>query len=201
MPISADQHPLKTLAIVLFSVVPHAAEVEHLFSGLSGIQGVKRCNLSVPTFEILGKLRNNYAYHIYKRDRANGVPLHHKHGIDAGLADELETNFTWRPPLVVENITDDVDNRGLEELTADEIGAEFDKWEKELEAERATRAALPANKEPQDIPLVYDLDELNRIDKGTVPAAFEDEVTIHTGGDGNVWDLAALLEAKGVTSG
>ncbi|KAJ6568055.1 hypothetical protein DFH09DRAFT_872183, partial [Mycena vulgaris] len=60
LPISGDMRPLKTLVIVLFSVVPHAAEVEHLFSGLSGVQGVKRCNLSVPTFEILGKLRSNY---------------------------------------------------------------------------------------------------------------------------------------------
>ncbi|KAJ6613697.1 hypothetical protein B0H10DRAFT_1692666, partial [Mycena sp. CBHHK59/15] len=54
--------PLKTLAITLFSVVPHAVEVECLFSCLSGIQGVKHCNLTVSTFETLGKLCNNYAY-------------------------------------------------------------------------------------------------------------------------------------------
>ncbi|KAG2368929.1 hypothetical protein BDR07DRAFT_1198175, partial [Suillus spraguei] len=50
------------LAITLFSIVPHAADVERLFSDLGGIQGVKRCNLTVRTFETLGKLRNNYTY-------------------------------------------------------------------------------------------------------------------------------------------
>ncbi|KAJ8582931.1 hypothetical protein M405DRAFT_692843, partial [Rhizopogon salebrosus TDB-379] len=67
LPISARTHPLKTLAVTLFSIVPHAAEVEQLFSDLGGIQGVKHCNLTVHTFETLGKLRNNYSYHIYQR--------------------------------------------------------------------------------------------------------------------------------------
>lgn len=123
-------------------------------------------------------------------------------GIDTSLADELEADFTWHPPLIVENITDDVDTvRGLEDLMADKIGAEFDKWEGEFAAERATRDALPMHKEPADIPLVYDLTELDRIDNDVAPAAFEDDVTIHTGGDRKAWDLAALLEAKGVTTG
>ncbi|KAJ7803849.1 hypothetical protein B0H14DRAFT_2263808, partial [Mycena olivaceomarginata] len=56
LPISGDKRPLKTLAIVLLSIVSHAAEVERLFSDLSGIQGVKRCNFTVPTFETLGEL-------------------------------------------------------------------------------------------------------------------------------------------------
>jgi hypothetical protein len=43
-------------------------------------------------------------------------------GLDVGLADNLETNFTWRPPLVVENITDD-DMRSIEDLTSEEIDA------------------------------------------------------------------------------
>ncbi|KAG2064222.1 hypothetical protein BDR04DRAFT_1181032, partial [Suillus decipiens] len=55
LPISAKTYPLKTLAITLFSIVPHAADVERLFSDLGGIQNVKRCNLTVRTFETLGK--------------------------------------------------------------------------------------------------------------------------------------------------
>jgi hypothetical protein len=43
LPISSKQHPLKTLAITIFSIVPHAAEVERLFSDLGGVQGVRRC--------------------------------------------------------------------------------------------------------------------------------------------------------------
>lgn len=56
LPISMKTHPLKSLAIMLFSIVPHAGDVEQLFSDLGGIQGVKCCNLTVCTFETLGKL-------------------------------------------------------------------------------------------------------------------------------------------------
>ncbi|KAJ6628795.1 hypothetical protein B0H10DRAFT_2209241 [Mycena sp. CBHHK59/15] len=209
LPISGEEQPLKTLAIVLFSVVPHAAEVERLFSGLSGVQGVKRCNLSVPTFKILGKLRTNYSYHIYLQDSAKGVLVHRKHGhmhtrtepgIDTDLAQDLETNFMWTPPLLVENITDDVDIRGIEELTMEEIDAAFNEWDPDLAAEWAARAAIPMGKEPVDIGLVYDLTELDRIDNGEVSATFENDVNIHMGGKGDTWDAAALLEAKGITS-
>jgi hypothetical protein len=207
LPISGDKRPLKTLAIVLFSVVPHAAEVERLFSGLSGIQGVKRCNFTVPTFEILGKLRNNYSYHIYERNRAAGISVHRKHshmhtraepGLDVGLADNLETNFTWQPPLVVENITDD-DMRSIEDLTAEEIDAALTNWEADLAAEKAERDALPMNRESVDVPLVYDLTELDRIDSGAAPTA-NDDITIHMAGDDEPWDITALLQSKGITS-
>jgi len=60
LPISSTDHPLKGFAITILSIVPHSAEVERLFSDLGGVQGVKRCNLSVRTFETVGKLRNNY---------------------------------------------------------------------------------------------------------------------------------------------
>ncbi|KAG2144418.1 uncharacterized protein EDB93DRAFT_1087646, partial [Suillus bovinus] len=49
-------HPLKALAITLLSIVPHAADVEHLFSDMGSTQSPKRCNLSVDTFEALAKI-------------------------------------------------------------------------------------------------------------------------------------------------
>jgi hypothetical protein len=64
--ISADQHPIKALAITIFAIVPHSADVDRLFSDLTGIQGVKRCNLTVETFETLGKLQANYNYHLHQ---------------------------------------------------------------------------------------------------------------------------------------
>ncbi|KAF7348928.1 DUF659 domain-containing protein [Mycena venus] len=174
LPISGSKNPLKTLAVVLFSVVPHAAEVERLFSGLSRIQGVKRCNFTVPTFEALGKLRNNYSYHIYQRDRAAGVAVHRKHGhmhtraepgIDTDFADDLQAAFTWQPPLIVETITDDV-NMHIEDFTPEQIEAELANWEADLAAEQAARDAVPMNREPDEVSLVYDLAELKRIDSG-----------------------------------
>ncbi|KAG2062609.1 hypothetical protein BDR04DRAFT_1040100, partial [Suillus decipiens] len=50
LPVNSDAHPLKAFAIVILSIVPHAAEVEQLFSDLGGTQSAKRCNLSVRTF-------------------------------------------------------------------------------------------------------------------------------------------------------
>ncbi|KAG2363080.1 hypothetical protein BDR07DRAFT_1405184, partial [Suillus spraguei] len=53
----AERCPLKAFAIIIHLIVPHAAGVERYFSGLGGVQSVKRCNLSVQTFESLSKLR------------------------------------------------------------------------------------------------------------------------------------------------
>lgn len=49
--VRAEEHPLKILAVTLFSIVPHSAEVERLFSTLSGVQSPKRATLSVKNFE------------------------------------------------------------------------------------------------------------------------------------------------------
>jgi hypothetical protein len=49
--ISVDQYPIKALAIV-----PHTTNVEQPFSNLTGVQGVKQCNLTVKTFETMEKL-------------------------------------------------------------------------------------------------------------------------------------------------
>lgn len=46
--INVNSHPLKALAIKLFSIIPHAAEVKRFFSNLGGIQSVKQSNLTIP---------------------------------------------------------------------------------------------------------------------------------------------------------
>ncbi|KAG2364903.1 hypothetical protein BDR07DRAFT_1190830, partial [Suillus spraguei] len=60
LPVSAERCPLKVFAIVTHSIVPHGTDVERYFLGLGGVQSVKRCNLSVQTFESLSKLRASY---------------------------------------------------------------------------------------------------------------------------------------------
>jgi len=54
--VNVTSHPLKALAIKLFSIVPHAAEVKCFFSNLGGIQSVKCSSLMVPHIEMLGTL-------------------------------------------------------------------------------------------------------------------------------------------------
>ena len=65
--ISADQHPINALAITILAIIPHAADVKRLFSDLTAVQGVKRCNLTVETFKTMGKLRANYNYHLHQQ--------------------------------------------------------------------------------------------------------------------------------------
>jgi hypothetical protein len=76
----ALQH-LEAFAIIIPSIVPHAAEVERLFSDLGGMQSVKCCNLSVNTFQTLGKIHANLCYHIHSKNVADGKPTrrHHAH--------------------------------------------------------------------------------------------------------------------------
>ena len=51
--VNVTSHPLKALAIKLFSILPHAPEVERFFSHLGNIQSVKRSRLTVPHLETL----------------------------------------------------------------------------------------------------------------------------------------------------
>ena len=72
LPTKATSNPLKTFAIQIFLIVPHAAEVKRLFLNLGGIQSVKRCNLTVENFEKLGRLCNSYSYEIEWCNKAQG---------------------------------------------------------------------------------------------------------------------------------
>ncbi|KAG2368985.1 hypothetical protein BDR07DRAFT_1348777 [Suillus spraguei] len=202
LPISAKTHPLKTLAITLFSIVPHAANVERLFSDLGVIQSVKRCNLTVRTFETLGKLRNNY---VYQRALATGKPVRRKNahmhtrnngGIDMDLATDLDAHFAWTPPLASQSQLE-----GPESLTEDEVAAAFDEIEQRI-AEFSS--VIDAQLEGFKIVVgnVYDLAELEQVDKGIIPATFEDDVQ-QVGSDsvdGLSWDVQSLLTMKGVSS-
>ncbi|KAF9227644.1 hypothetical protein BS17DRAFT_793315 [Gyrodon lividus] len=130
LPVTAKQCPLKAMAIMLHSIVPHAADVERYFSGLGGTQSAKRCNLTVETFKALSKLRSSYAHHLYKLDRTAGKSAHRKHahmhthphlGIDTDLVDELVNTFTWVPPLAVESDESEESLSGPEAITDEEL--------------------------------------------------------------------------------
>jgi hypothetical protein len=132
--ILAEQHPIKALAITILEIVPHAVDVEWLFSDLTGVQGVKRCNLNVDTFETMGKLRTNYNYHLHQQAQAAGKPIRRQHahmhtrnepGINVDLTADLKTNFTWTPPLATQQTDSEIDLAGPESITEDDIDAAF----------------------------------------------------------------------------
>ena len=205
--ISADQHPIKALAITILAIVPHAADVERLFSDLTGVQGVKRCNLTVETFETMGKLRANYNYHLHQQARASGKSIRRRHahmhtrnepGLNIDLSADLETNFTWTPPLAARQTEISLD--GPEAITDEELEAAFAELE-QRDSTDARRLDPVIEGDEIEAGRVYDLDEFARVEKGVIPSTFEDdvEVVVPASGDTN-WDIDTILLSKGVSS-
>ena len=167
---------------------------------------VKCCNLTVRTFETLGKLRNNYAYHLYN---CMGQP-HRKHvhmhtckdpGVDVQLATDLETNFTWTPPLATNGFVNSGDLEGPEGISEEDIDAAFAELEEQNRNSEET--AIDPRLDGHEITAgkVYDFAELDRVDKGIVPATFnEDTDQIGTESASGSWDIQSLLVSKGVSS-
>ncbi|KAI0349849.1 hypothetical protein OH77DRAFT_1507314 [Trametes cingulata] len=179
LPISSKKHPLKSLAIVLHSIVPHAGDIERLFSDLGGTQSAKRCRLSVPMFEKLGKLRANYSYHLHKL-----------------------------PPLTLVRGDADADSiEGPESLTVDDLARAFDDFKRDLWNSRAAAVAegeeglldggevLEGN--------MYNFKELEKVDQGVAPTAFEDDIRVldtnPVAADAD-WDMDAVLASAGIIS-
>ncbi|KAF8137035.1 hypothetical protein EV363DRAFT_1394615 [Boletus edulis] len=207
LPVTTQQCPLKTMAVVLHSVVPHAVDVERYSSGLGGTQSVKRYNLTVKTFKGLSKLHSSYAHHLYKIDRAVGKSMHRKHahmhmqtkpGIDASLAEALTKNFTWVPPLTTQSEPEDdyllssvfdaldCEKQDMSVLATNSyLGAQVD-MELELDGNEVLKGQ------------VYSWKELEVVDKGSLPMGFgKDILVLDKAGDGN-WDIQALLSSEGV---
>jgi len=189
LPISSEKHPLKAFAIIVLSIVPHAAEVERLFSDLGGTQSVKRCNLSVDRFETLGKVQANLRYHIHLKNIADGKPTRRQHahmhttelpGINTEVAKQLETDFAFVPPLATVSGDTSYNLEGPESMSLDDIDAEFTRLEDIQNGERM-ETGFPSDVNGREVleGRAFDFAELQRVDEGLVPAAVED-VTSYT---------------------
>ncbi|KAG2064663.1 hypothetical protein BDR04DRAFT_1162324 [Suillus decipiens] len=119
LPANSDAHPLKAFAIVILSIVPHAAEVERLFRTLV--------------------VRANLRYHVHLKNVTDGKPTRRRHahmhttelpGIDTEVGKQLETNVSFVPPLSA------VSSDNLEGLSLDDIDAEFARLEDIRNAEK-----------------------------------------------------------------
>jgi hypothetical protein len=205
LPTTADKNPLKALAIIILSIVPHAGEVERLFSALGNTQSRKRCNLSVQTFETLGKLRANYARQLYQQDRAAGKPIHRRHahmhtrdeaGINPDLVNDLETSFTWKPPFsstTDEDKDDDDIYAQPEDFTLDELDEAWDELEKQLQKEKEQQLVVD-----NDGGEVYDFAELEKIDREEMPASANEEMDVIGSSGGHEWDVDTMMLTGGI---
>ncbi|KAJ7200621.1 ribonuclease H-like domain-containing protein, partial [Mycena pura] len=140
LPIMSVAHPLKGFAIAIHSIVPHAAEIERLFSQLDGVQSKKRINLSVDTFVKLAKCRSNYVQEAI--DRGGAVKSKKEHprarvdepaavsdGPTLAGAEEIRDE-RWEPPLVA------IDSEGTEDAPVSGLDAVFPELEERLTQER-----------------------------------------------------------------
>ena len=121
-----------------------------------------------------------------------------KPGLNIDLSADLETNFTWTPPLTAQQTEISLDSP--EAITDEELEAGF----AELEQHDLTDARrLDPVIEGDEIEAgrVYDLDEFARVEKGVIPSTFEDDVEVVVPALGNTnWDIDTILLSKGVSS-
>ena len=212
MPVSVGDHPLKAIAQILFSLVPHSAEVERLFSNLGGIQSAKRCNLSIDNFEMLGKLRSHYSGMVQSRAEALGLPnrRHHAHsrirtepGIDIDTVTQLE-EITSADTQEAERCRserqemDEMRAQAEETITLDDIDKAFN----ELEEASAHDPPLNASISGRDIhvSLVYKVDELEKVYSGACGTPAEEDLASlrQNPAKTGTWSVAGLLGGAGM---
>ncbi|KAF8589854.1 hypothetical protein K439DRAFT_1651449 [Ramaria rubella] len=92
-----EEHPLKSMAVTIFSLVPHSAEVKRLFSNLGGIQSVQRSNLTVANFEWLGKLCSHYTAILIQEGLLTKHQHTHMHMRPGGLVLPVSTEEIPEP--------------------------------------------------------------------------------------------------------
>lgn len=203
--ISSRDHPLKALAVILHSIVPHAAEVERLFSALGMVQTARRAGLDVNTFEALGKMRSYLSYKLKEKDKANGKDTHRRHGhmhtgvgkeVNVQLVDELESTFSYIPPLGPAQINSgDGELEGPESVSMEEFDDAF-----EAVIEEGGRLLEPAVGVGVLEGNIYDWEELERVERGIIPQNVDDEVQIVEGGSIGGWDVAELMGKRGFST-
>ncbi|VDC01418.1 unnamed protein product [Peniophora sp. CBMAI 1063] len=186
---------LKAMAISIFSIAPHSAEVERLFSQLGGVMTPKRCNLTVDNFEALGKCRNHYARELWLRDRKAGKSTHRKHahmhtktqpGINTATVDSL----TVVPPLDPAAEGD----AGSEESTMSKLSASFEKHRLRSEEELKDVEVVEGSEVTKG--RQYKFDELEKVEKGLSGTALASATTVLGSQDGTApktWSKRAQI--------
>jgi hypothetical protein len=199
--VSAEKCPLCHMAITLLLIVPHAAEIERLFLMLGGVQSARRCNLSVPTFRMVGELRANYSQLLCNYYTSTGKPIQRKHthmhtradaGIDTSLVKELETgSLAWTPPFSASNGDISAAGDTTEEDVAQAFAAVAATLTEEVQAGTTLQAALQGAKVLRGT--IYDFEELDQIDKGLAPALESEEINIIGTDTAGSWTIEGVL--------
>ncbi|KAG2073668.1 hypothetical protein BDR04DRAFT_1229899 [Suillus decipiens] len=141
-------------------------------------------------------------------DKGNyGRPVHRRHahmhtrdeaGIDLDTACNLENTFAFELPLTIQSNNSDDLLTGPEDISVDEIDAEFDALKKQNVVERLKNVDIDGLEILEGN--VYNFDELARVEAGMVLKSIDEEfsVTDHGArGEEGGWDVASLLLISG----
>lgn len=219
LPVTGQECPLKSLALILFGLVPHSAEVERLFSSLGGIQGVRRSRLDVRTFERLGRVRCHLNSLLHEKAAAEGRTLRrtraHMHtrpggGIDEELIAQLEQDLTIRPVLSSVLQGDDSELAEREEVSLGGLEAAFEEIEGPAsvpiandnleEIDRIQASLNTADVGGLHIGDIFDFSELQQVLDGTLPMVIEENHRVHHNFEGGevTWDKESLMRKGGI---
>ncbi|KAG2112429.1 hypothetical protein DEU56DRAFT_762038 [Suillus clintonianus] len=152
----------------------NTATSDTILADLGTTQSAKRCNLSVETFETLGKIRANLRYlrdkkatEANKSTRCRHAHMHTREetGIDLKVARDLEENFAWVPPLAAKPAHLDDSLAGPESILPDDVAAEFAAFEGRAREETFESVDGKEVLEGR----AFDFKELLRVDQGIIP--------------------------------
>ena len=121
-------------------------------------------------------------------------------GINANLTTDIQTNFTWSPPLAHQGPASNDDLlEGPESITPEDFDVAFDELDQRLKETPKDSEMVSEDGQEALEGQVYDFEELERVDKGLAPVTFQDDVQVVGSNSGSSsWDVESLLMSSGV---
>ncbi|GLB37173.1 hypothetical protein LshimejAT787_0402240 [Lyophyllum shimeji] len=121
-------------------------------------------------------------------------------GVNVELVEGLEKDLTWQPPFSSHSNEGNIS--GPEDITLEEIDKAFDDLDAQLREERmaATAAGTMSAEDGNEIleGMVYDLRELDAIERGIAPESAVEELDIIGDAGGSGWDVDAMMSSQGI---
>lgn len=194
------KHPIRNMAINLFNIVPHSAEVERLFSDLNSIQGKRRTALAVDTLRSLGRLRCHYRDILQERKKLRGEKVRRSHA-------HMHTRENGGVDVeAVDTLLDEESRVGLEDQTflQEEIDQAFERLRRQDEEDwregRSDKEIEFLNKvQGAKVSECYALNELDNVLAKKAPKPVEDNIEAHRGPSGAAgWNVEGLMNSMGL---
>ncbi|KAJ7801203.1 ribonuclease H-like domain-containing protein [Mycena olivaceomarginata] len=192
--VPAGKHEgIRSLGIILASIVPHSADVERLFSDLGQTQTPHRNGMTVDHMEKYGKIRARLTYELHERQTAISGTSRRQHnhmhtrptrGIDGDLAKDLENPITWIPPLR----EDDTEQLNDEDI----VEKAFQDLQKTVEEEGPITSETSGSVVGGEI---VNFEELACIDNGGANLVSEDIIDVVGEDAGGGWTIQELMNS------